>query len=392
MDLSFLDKQSRVTPALVRLYDSQKLYGLANDTKPDARSELTDAVIELLEMQLSPRETELVADVLIELVRQAERDLRKTLSQRLAVMDNVPLRLVLQISNDEIEIARPILEQSSVLGDLDLLYIIKSKGAEYWQAIANRSHVSSQVVDALVRTGDEQTAVNVLGNTGARLSETAIKQLVDMACSSDALAKPLLQREEVGKDIVVRLYAHVGEALKAYIQEEFDITGTPVGNAVDSAIDRTVADLAGEAELNEKAAKAAGDLPPSEFLPTQSMIDTALNARKRGILTANVMMDTLRRGQLRQFIAQFAQYTELDPQKVVDVLGEPNGRSLAVLCRALGIQKPDFISMFLLSNRIRSGGRMVTLDDMGGVVEYFNNMDAGKARQMMVQITGREFR
>jgi len=149
MDLSFLDKSSNVTPLLVRLYDSHKLHGLAQDEKPLARVELVTAVSELLEMELSPRESELMADVMISLMRQAEVDLREALAERLAVLDNVPLRLVLQLSNDEIDVARPVLKKSTVLGDMDLIYIVKSKGPEYWQAIAQREEISNQVINLL---------------------------------------------------------------------------------------------------------------------------------------------------------------------------------------------------------------------------------------------------
>ncbi|MCK6418949.1 MAG: hypothetical protein L6Q57_08470, partial [Alphaproteobacteria bacterium] len=109
MDLGFLDKSSHVTPLLVKLYDSHKIYTLAHDKKPEARQELTKAVLELLDMDLNPREGELIADVLIALIRQAERDLRQALAERLCAMDNVPLRLVLHMANDEIDVARPVL-------------------------------------------------------------------------------------------------------------------------------------------------------------------------------------------------------------------------------------------------------------------------------------------
>ena len=128
MDLSFLDKSSDVTPLLVRLYDSHKLYGLAKDKKPLARAELMSIISDLLGMNLSPRESELIADVLIALMRQAEKDLRQALAERLSMLEKAPLRLILQISHDEIEIAAPVLRNSAVLGELDLIYIIKSKG------------------------------------------------------------------------------------------------------------------------------------------------------------------------------------------------------------------------------------------------------------------------
>src|SRR6056297_3340090 len=110
MDLSFLSKtSSQVTPILVKLYDSHKLYGLAKDKKPEARGELTSAVVELFDMQLSNNEQELIADVLMELLRQAEIDLREALAHKLAARDDIPLRLALEMANDEIPVAKPIL-------------------------------------------------------------------------------------------------------------------------------------------------------------------------------------------------------------------------------------------------------------------------------------------
>ena len=84
MDLSSFDKSPHMTPLLVRLYDSHKLYGLVKDNKPLARAELTRAVTDLFETKLTAREQELLADVLIGLMRQAEKDLRQALSEKLA--------------------------------------------------------------------------------------------------------------------------------------------------------------------------------------------------------------------------------------------------------------------------------------------------------------------
>ncbi|MGB4058291.1 MAG: DUF2336 domain-containing protein, partial [Alphaproteobacteria bacterium] len=193
MDLSLLDKSSGVTPILVRLYDSHKLYGLAKDKEPGARAELTSAVSALLEMKLSPREGELVADVLMSLMRQTEKDLRVAISEKLSVTDNVPLRLILQISNDEIDVAAPILRNSTVLGELDLAYIIKSKSAEYWREIASRKMLSDYVMNMLADTKDFDTAMALAKNMSVKLSEHVLVVLSDLAQKSEAIAAPLLR-------------------------------------------------------------------------------------------------------------------------------------------------------------------------------------------------------
>jgi uncharacterized protein (DUF2336 family) len=366
MDLGFLDRSSNVTPLLVRLYDSHKLYGLAKDRKPMARAELTDAVCDLLGMDLSPREGELVADVLIELLRQAERDLRRALSERLSVMDKVPLRLILQIANDEIDIATPVLKNSPVLGDLDLIYIIKAKTSEYWQAIAARAAMSAQVMDMLADTGDFETALALAQNNKITLTHHTALMLSDMAQGSEDLAAPLLRRADVPAELAGKLYQHVGQALKQYILDNYEVTDAVLTGAIDDIV----------MELT-----SADD--DTALVPSAAMISVAERYKEQGLLNIALMLATLRRGQVGSFVAQFAKFTGLAPKTVAEIMAQPNGQGLAVACKAFGILKPDFISIYLLTGRVRGPGRTADLGEMNRAVEYFNRIDEKVAQDIM---------
>jgi len=366
MDLSFLDKSSHVTPFLVRLYDSHKLYSLARDKQPVARSELTSAICELMEMDVSSRESELIADVLIELMRQAEMELRKAISERLSVMDAVPLRLVLQMANDEIDVAFPVLSKSSVLQDMDLIYIIKSHGPEYWQAIASRKLLTDQVIDILADTGDFDTAAVLAENMDIKLSEHCVIALSDLAQQSEKVARPLLRREEVLPEIVSKIYQYVGEGLKKFILENYDLDSDVIIESVDEIV----------LELSEGAES-------SEFIPTPSMLKAADRFKEKDLLTIKLMLGTLRRGQIPSFIAQFSRFSGLDIKTVEEILGQQNGQGLAVACRAFGIDKADFVSMYLLTNRVRNKGHMVDLKDMTRAINYFNRIKPDIARNIM---------
>lgn len=353
MDLGILNTSAKMTPLLVRLYDSQKLHALAKDEKPAARAELTSAITELLEMELSPRESELVADVMIEILRQAELDLRKALADRLSIMENVPLRLVLQMANDEITVADSVLSKSAILSDLDLIYIIKGQGAEHWQSIAKRQTMSDQIINILADCGDEGTALNLIDNKNIHLTEYSVDVISDMACEAEALQKPLLQREEVTADIARRLYNHVGEALKSYITEKYEVSVSVV-----DLVDEVIHEFSVAAEANE-------------FKPDAAMLADADRYKEKGLLTIKLILATLRRGQIQAFIAQFARLTGMSPGTVQDILSQHSGQGLAVACRAFDIEKADFISIFLLTNKIREDGSMVDLKDMGKAIDYF---------------------
>ncbi len=366
MDLSFLDKSSTVTPLLVRLYDSHKLYSLAKDKKPYARVELTGVVSDLLEMDLSMKEGELIADVLIALLRQAEKDLRGALAERLSTMDSVPLRLVLQMANDEIEIAEPILRKSPVLGDLDLIYIVKSKSAEYWRKIAQRNALSEQVVELLADTRDLETAINLVENKGIVLTDYTLSILSDIAQGEETLAAPLLRRDEVTADIAGKLYQFVGQDIKQFILDNYELESQVLLDVIDDV----VLDLV---DIDEK----------SELLPTASMEKSADRFAEKGLLTVKLMLSTLKRGQVPAFIAQFAKFSGLDAKTVLEILMQPNGQGLAVACKAFDILKPDFVSIFLLTNGLRNGSSMVDTQDINRAISYYNRVTAEVAKRIM---------
>jgi len=365
MSLRGFEKSPAIAPLLVRLHESHKLYNLAKDKSPAAQAELTGAVVELLDVELSPRESELLTDVLIALARQAEKDLRTALAERLSILDNVPLRLVLHLANDEIDVAAPVLRNSTVLNDLDLIYIIKAKGADYWQAIAARGELSSQVIDMLAGTRDIDTAVVLSKNERICLTEAAINILGEMAKTNETIARPLLARPEIPEALARSLYAHVGAELKAYLRTYYDVG--------DEAVKQVAEDIVVE----------FSDSPSSVFMPSKHMIDAAEKFSLLGMLNMQVMMDTLQRGQIATFIAFFAKYSGVPVARIHDSLRETCPKGLAIACRALGVQKPDFSRIYLMTNRMRSPERIVNQHDMMEVLAYFDSVRPEVAQRIV---------
>lgn len=357
MDLSDLDKSPHMTPLLVRLYDSHKLYGLVKDDKPLARAELTRAVTDLFERDLNAKEQELLADVLIGLMRQAEKDLRQALSERLAGLDNVPLRLILHLANDEITVAAPILRKSMVLSDLDLIYIIKSQGPDYWQAIAAREQMSHEVIDILADTRDVGTAVVLSKNERIKLTRHALNILADVAKEHEMLARPLLMRPEVPEELARRLYAHVGQELKDYIKAFFGVNREEPQSVVDDLI-----------------LEFAEATPLPEFMPTDEMIEEAREIAAMNQLNLDLMMETLSKGNISFFIGQFSIYTGIPAKKVHGFLKKSCPKGMAIACRAFRVQKSDFSRIYLMTHKMRSKSRMVNHKDMLDVLQYFDKV------------------
>ncbi|MGZ9097167.1 MAG: DUF2336 domain-containing protein [Micavibrio sp.] len=365
MDLRLFEKSPDVAPILVRLYDNHRLYSLAKDETPLARAELTSAVVELLEKDLGPRERELISDVLISLMRQAESDLRQALSERLAVIDSVPLRVALHIANDEISVATPMLKTSPVLSDLDLLYIIKGKGAEYWRAIADRAHLSDGVMNVLADTREAGTVLTLARNDKIRLTRRTIDVISDMAETSEDLARPLLMRTDLPESIARNLYQHVGKELRQYIRDYFGVQDAAVNDALDDI-------LVEFAEGDEK-----------QFMPTAQMIDAANAMAAKGRISLQSVMETLQRGQYASFIALFSKYSGLSARTVHDVLSESGGKTLAVACKALNLTKGDLSRIYMMTQRLRSEDRIVDHNELLKALSAYDRVTVDQAQNLI---------
>lgn len=367
MDFRVFEKSPDVAPILVRLYDNHRLYSLARDETPLARAELTSAVVELLEKKLGPRERELISDVLISLMRQAESDLRQALSERLAVIDSVPLRVALHIANDEIAVAMPMLKSSQVLSDLDLLYIIKGKGAEYWRAIADRAHLSDGVMNVLAETREEGTVVTLARNDKIHLTRRAIDVISHMAETSDEIARPLLMRTDLPESVARNLYQYVGQELRLYIRDYFGVQDEALNGAVDDIL----------------LEFAEGDEQQKQFMPTMLMMEAADAMARKGHITLQSVMEILQRGQYASFIAVFSKYSGLSTRTLYDALTESDGKMLALTCRAMKLTKGDLSRIYMMTQRLRSEDRIVDHNELLKALSAYDRVTTEQARKLL---------
>ena len=140
------------------------------------------------------------------LIVQIERQALIELSIRLAPAQRAPLKVIARLSrNDDIEIAKPVLEQSSVLTDQDLVQIAKTKSQAHLYAIAGRTRISEPVTDILVDRGDSKVAAKVAANEGARFSRWTFAKAVERAEEDQSLALAVANRIDLPTDLLDQL-------------------------------------------------------------------------------------------------------------------------------------------------------------------------------------------
>jgi uncharacterized protein (DUF2336 family) len=367
MAFEAIEKSPEVAPLLVKLYDTHSLYALAENKDAASCLELTTVMTDLMSIKLSDKESELITDVLLGLMKQAEKDLKLALAERLSAMENAPLRMILTMANDDIDIADPVLRSSPVLQDLDLLYILQSKGVSHGRAMAFRQGLSASVIDMLAGTKDFEIAVTLCENDGINLTERAFDIFAKMAIERKALAKPLLSREDLPQDVAGQLYQFVSDELKAVLQDRFGIGAAPV-----------------IAALEDVSIEMISTRTQKTHEEVDSLMAYAHNQQRRGELKLPGIVAALRRGQLSTFVAQFAVFMGLPVDTVKAMMRQESGKGLAMACRALDVPKADFVSLYLLTDRFRSAQkRVINHKELTRVMTMYDGIDPDEARKVL---------
>lgn len=311
----------------------KNLIEVAQEASSDKRRELLEGVTDLFldeGSELNADEQTIAAEILGKVASEVEREVRARLSYRLADLENAPVELIRQLANDEIQVARPLLERSNGLSDQDLVDIVNKHGKEHQLSVSNRAQISTGVSDALVAKGDDDVMLSLVNNDGAEFSRSAMETIVDRSENSQMLCAPLLNRTDLPPDLMHNMFWWVTAELKKHI-------------LLDAQVD--------EAMVDQLLAEAVKDIVPEgdEDEGKLSRVERTVRRRMRlGQLNQDALVQYLRRGQVPEFVASLAYLTEIDQKTARRIVFTPGHEAVAVACRAKGFDLSTFSTIVLL--------------------------------------------
>eukprot|EP00873_Tetraselmis_striata_P045182 jgi/Tetstr1/465446/TSEL_010130.t1 len=159
----------------------------------------------------SDEQIETYDHVLVRLADMVEAQARAFIADRLAKLRRAPENTVRRLAQDEIVVARPLLERSTVLRDVDLIEIARDCGDDHRMAIATREILSELVTDVLVEEGGDPVKRAVAENAGASLSSFGVSRLLDAASIDEELQLALAERGDLQEAEISRLAELAGE-------------------------------------------------------------------------------------------------------------------------------------------------------------------------------------
>lgn len=154
----------------------------------------------------SDKQFEVFIDFFSRLPELIDTKARAELSQRLAPVKNAPIVIVRALARDRaIEVAGPMLTQSTQLTEEDLLACANGKSHEWLLAISRRASLSEALSDLLVTQGNREVVYSVAKNEGARLSSAGFGKLVEKSMDDEMLAISIGLREDIPQKYITKL-------------------------------------------------------------------------------------------------------------------------------------------------------------------------------------------
>ena len=132
-------------------------------------------VVSLPASRVNAFERAMTADLLVEMLREAEVDERVRVASRLAPLNEIPNSLTRLLLRDRLEVAGVLIDDCGSLTDADLVACARDAGLDHRKAIAARRGVSEVVAETLVDRLEPQVLAALLNNSFSRLSQPAIE-------------------------------------------------------------------------------------------------------------------------------------------------------------------------------------------------------------------------
>jgi len=339
--------------------DAPYLLALARQKTVASRTALAETIAALFAKgadSLNDREFALMADILRRVLKEIELSVRRRIAAEFASRPDVPRDLLTFLANDEIDVAYPVLSQSPVLHDVDLIEVIRNRTLEHQLAVAVRFEVSEAVSEELVSTGNETVITELLKNPDARISRATLAYLVEQSRRVGGFREPILSRRELPEDLAKRMVLWVSAALRKTIVDRFGLDPTEVDALIESAV---------------LQADPTDDAPDSGPTATERLAEE-LSAAGRN--DADLMISALQNGEVSLFVTLFSRASRMREILVRRMLFEPGGEGLAIACRALDLAREDFSVIFLFSRKARPVSAAVLRDEHKAVMDLYDRL------------------
>ncbi len=322
--------------------------------------------------QLTPQERHMAGDVLVELLRSADADIRESVAKRLVMLNEAPRTILVILAKDEIRIARHVLEESKSLTDSDLIQIARKVSGEHRKVIAKRRKVSDAVVDLLVEFLEEDVVETLLKNKGAQFSETAIQRILTISRSHQTYVGLLVKRDELRPSHGLTMFWWASTDNRKKILHRFAVTRNVLQESCADLFPKAAADGWSDAGVRkalqfiERRQRNRAAISRSEFEGLEAAIDVAET-----------------QGLTRQLTEEISYMSGIKPATGAQILTDKGGEGIAILCKAPGLKRTHIEKLWRALKRPMHDVDGSTHPSLDRVLQTYNVISTDKAQTVL---------
>jgi len=332
---------------------------LSHETSSEKRREVLHRVTDLFFLtsdQQEPGDITAFGNVMERIAYELEVEARAELSERISSVDKAPRQLIRRLAIDDIAVAKPVLERSSVLSDDDLVQIAKSRGQTHLHAISRRPHIAIPVTDIIVQRGEAPVLHEVTRNEGAEFSDTGLQTLARKAQSDGELLTNLGARQDLPPALMQDIKHRVAEKIKAEMAGKY-----------------TESDFA---DLDQLVEKSARNINISNIRQTNIKLQEKIKKDEFG---ESDLVALAKANCLTETVQALSLLTGLDGRMVSHCLLKADIAAIGIICKANGFRSSTYLTLI----RTRVGKDGLAARDVARAMREYDLMPPGNAKRTL---------
>jgi uncharacterized protein (DUF2336 family) len=288
---------------------------------PGERAEATSALARaFLHSDLSPDDLAAAEGAMIMLLDDPSPLVRRALSEVFASSQKAPSIVVHALAADQPEIAVPLLSQSPLLLEDDLVDLIATGQPEAQMAIASRAMLPRSLAAAIAEVGSAQACLALLENLDADITLVSIDRIIERFGHLAAIREPLLARGDLPMATRQALLSKLSQTLAGFVSGRQWMGSEHAEYAAREACEKATVALAAET-------------------PYEEVADLVRHLRQSGQLTAGMILRALLSGNVVLFEEALAELSGVPIERVVGYIHDRNISGIGALYRKAGL--PD---------------------------------------------------
>lgn len=301
-------------------------------------------------------------EVMTKLTSAIEAKARARLAARIADTANAPPGVIRKLaSDDDIEVARPVLAGSQRLTEADLLAHARVKSQPHLLAISQRQSLSEAITDVLVMRGDRQVAHSVARNTGARFSDAGFRILVRRSANDEGLALQVGARADLPRQHFLSLLEQASAAVRTRLAMENPRAGAALQNVLNEVI----------GGIRAETRKASDSYASAR--------EEVLALRRAGRLNESEVYRFAREGRFEQTAIALSYLCGIELDAVEHGLQEQGHEIVLILAKIAGFSSTGAKALLLL----KTADRGISAQDLDHALRSYDQLQTTTAQRVL---------